>query len=503
MDRSSCVQYTVGQAHPTPNLLTGSPRGSAMRRQRGLREPRDTAGLVVDTERLHGLKRGRGSRGQPGNLVMTGQKQLKARIRERMARTGERYASARARFVTDSTVEADHGWALRGGTDPDASNLAKVLAHRGVVGVNGPLSEALLFGIAGGIGAGYILWEFQEHKEIHLVLGFGHSWNHLDRRAVPALSRLGVDADFTRTGGEKTASALLSRELAAGNPSIVWPDRYRIGYWNLPAHLDGHGGHPVVAYAETDGRVHLDDRNLHPLTVQRDMLDDARSRVGSYKNAMLAVRSRNVVLTADRVESAVLDGLSVVIDHLSSASTSFSLPAWQKWSKLIVDDKAKKGWPTVFAGGTDLLTGLAGTWDAIAPVNAAGGHLRGLFGDFLEEAGQVLRRPQIEAEASRWREIGDMWQDLADTALPQGDALFDDVRELTAGVAESLAQGDDGSEQRRDAALRRWKLFEANRDLPDYDSAATFEAMSVRLAEIFRAEAAGIARLRELHLSSH
>jgi hypothetical protein len=78
---------------------------------------------------------------------MTTAKQLKKRIRARMARTGERYAVARTHVaggpVADDPV-VDAGWTLRGGTDPDAAALANVLAHRGVSGTDGPLTEPLL-----------------------------------------------------------------------------------------------------------------------------------------------------------------------------------------------------------------------------------------------------------------------------------------------------------------------------------------------------------------------
>ncbi|HWJ51758.1 MAG TPA: hypothetical protein VNT24_00085, partial [Propionibacteriaceae bacterium] len=61
---------------------------------------------------------------------MTTQKQLKARIRVRMAATGERYAAARAQLVGaggdqgHSGPVVDAGWVLRGGSDPDAAALA-------------------------------------------------------------------------------------------------------------------------------------------------------------------------------------------------------------------------------------------------------------------------------------------------------------------------------------------------------------------------------------------
>lgn len=236
---------------------------------------------------------------------MTAQKQFKTRVRARMTRTGERYAVARA-HLSDSVgrataeLEVDHGWTLRGGTDPDAAALANLLAHQFVTGPDGPLSEELVFAVSGGLGAGYILWEFRHDDSRIVTLGFANSWNYLDRRLGSAVDRLGLDAEWSRTGGAGAAADTLRHELGAGNPVLVWPDRFTVGYWHLPTSLDGLGGHPVVAYAEVDGRVHLDDRTLSPLTVAAADLDRARARVGSYRNALFALRSHDVQITGQR-----------------------------------------------------------------------------------------------------------------------------------------------------------------------------------------------------------
>ena len=86
----------------------------------------------------------------------------------------------------------------------------------------------------------------------------------------------------------------------------------------------------MVAYAVADGRVHVDDRTLARLTVPAADLDRARARVGSYKNAMLVVRSRDTAVPADRLRSAVRAGLTATVEQLGGTSTSFALPAWRK-----------------------------------------------------------------------------------------------------------------------------------------------------------------------------
>ena len=432
---------------------------------------------------------------------MTTTKQLKARVRARMARTGERYAVARAHVVggpMDTSPVVDAGWALRGGTDPDTAALTNVLAHRGVTGPGGPLTEPLLFLIGGGLGAGYILWEFAHDVSRVVTLGFTHSWQYFDRRLATTVDRLGLDVAWSRTGGATIASEALASTLAAGDPAIVWPDRYHLGYWNLPAFLDGHGGDPIVAYAASGDRVHLDDRTLARLTVPTADLDRARARVGSYRNTMLVVRTANASVPAARLNAAVRTGLAQGVDHLGGTSTSFALPTWRKWSRLLVDPLAAKGWPKVFADRRGLLQALASVWEGVEPTGMAGGHLRGLFADGLEQAAELLDEPALAAEAPRWREIADRWHALAQTALPDDVPEIARLRTLTATVTGTVAEGDTGAAERAAAAEELWRRHAEHADAPPLDQerlAAVLVGMSGHLAAIYDAEAAAVTRL--------
>jgi hypothetical protein len=440
---------------------------------------------------------------------VTSAKQLKARVRARMARTGERYAVARAHVIGGDSPTGgpvlDAGWTLRGGTDPDTAALANVLTHRGVTGLDGPLSEPLLLVVGGGLGAGYILWEFAHDASRVVTLGFAHSWNYYDRRLATTVDRLGLEVTWSRTGGPAGAARALQSALAAGDPAIVWPDWYQVGYWHLPAFLDGHGGHPVVAYARSgagsNARVHVDDRTLAPLTVPATDLDRARARVGSYKNAMLIVRSADVAVPADRLRAAVRTGLQSTVEYLGGTSTTFALPAWRKWSRLLVDSRATKGWPTVYADRRGLLRALAGVWEAVEPAGMSGGHLRGLFADGLEEAGALLDSSALAAEADRWRAIAELWHALAETALPNEVPAIARIRQLTATVSGAVAEGDTGAEDRAAAATELWQLQAEHDNSPPLDErrlATILTDMSHHLAAIHDAEAAAVSRLGAL-----
>jgi hypothetical protein len=436
---------------------------------------------------------------------MTAKKQLKARIRARMARTGERYSTARRHVVGDRpAARVDAGYTLRGGVHPDSAALANVLAHRGVTaGHTGePVTEALVFGAGGGIGAGYILWEFTAHDARVLTLGFRPQWQYSERWAIGTLQRLGVPADVHETGGAKGATARLDAALAAGSPVLVWPDRYHVGYWHLPEHLDGFGGHPVVAYAAAGDRVHVDDRTLAPLTVPRERLEAARARVGSYRNVLVEPRPAAGVLPADRLRAAALDGLVACVELLGGSSASFALPAWRKWSRLMTDRRNAKGWPRVFADRGGLVGALLSAWEGVEPIGMTGGHLRGLFADFLDEAADLLGVPELGAVADDVREVAAGWHRLAETALPVSVPVFAELRALTAAVQESITgAGDEGRDEAAAAAAALWTLrSEHDRRAPLDDAAvdALFAAMGDRLRELHSAESAVVARLRAL-----
>lgn len=438
---------------------------------------------------------------------MTVAKQLKMRIRERMARTGERYSVARAHVLGSRGGTVDHrllidaGWTLRGGTDPDTAALANVLAHRGVTGPDGALGEELLLVVGGGLGAGYILWEFERHDSRDVVLGFTRAWQYFDRRLATTVDRLGLDVSWSRTGGTARAAGALAATLAAGDPAIVWPDRFHLGCWHLPPFLDGRGGHPVVAYAATNGRVHIDDRTLAPLTVPVADVDRARARVGSYRNSMLVVRSRDTAVPADRLRDAVRAGLADTVDQLGGTSTSFALPAWRKWSRLLVDPRAAKGWPTVFADRRGLLSALAGVWEAVEPAGMSGGHLRGLFADGLDEAAAVLDEPALTAQAQRWREIADRWHTLAETALPNDVPAIARLRDLTAAITAAVVEGNAVAGERAAAAEELWALRAGYADAPPLtpdEIDDILRAMSEQLAGIVDAEAAAVRQLGDV-----
>src|SRR3954469_23457378 len=148
---------------------------------------------------------------------MTARKHLKQLVRDRMRKTGERYTVARRHIV-----DADTSWELRGGVHGDTVAFANVLANLGVVAPHSgePLTEAMVLGVGGGLGAGYIMWEF-EHGYRGVVLGFRRLWQSPARWAAETTERLGLHAELHETAGAKAAASALEAQLERGLPAIV------------------------------------------------------------------------------------------------------------------------------------------------------------------------------------------------------------------------------------------------------------------------------------------
>lgn len=346
---------------------------------------------------------------------MTTRKHLKSLVRERMRKTGERYTVARRHIV-----DADTSWELRGGVHGDTAVLANVLANLGVVAphTGEPLTEAMVLGVGGGLGAGYILWQFEAHefRTRVLTLGFRRMWQYPDRWARETTGRLGLHAELHETGGTRAAATALDAQLDRGLPAIAWIDTYTLGHRGEPQWRDGYGGPPLIVYERAGDHYAIDDLSTRRELVPAGRLAAARARVGSYKHRLITIDPERIELD---LLPAVEEGLRLQVQHLSERSDSFSLPAWRKWARMTSDTRNSKGWPTVFADG--LATGSLRA--SIYTEAAHGAHLRGLYADFLDEAAGLLGRESLTEAADAWRRAAARWEPIVDTALPPGDEL--------------------------------------------------------------------------------
>lgn len=437
---------------------------------------------------------------------MTTQKGFKRRVRARMAKTGERYAAARRALMADGAAVTEpeplaDGYRHRGGLHPETAGLAAVLANGSVTSpLTGlPLSEALVLVAGGGLGAGYILWEFESRGPV-LTLGFINRWQYPGMRGWfgNVTRRLGLDTRLHETSGARTAASTLDGILDRGEPAIAYVDQQEIGTWGQPDRLSGSSGYPVVVFGRgPDGGYLVDDRGRAPLRVAPTVMARARARIASFRHRLIELRPEPGPMDADRLRSALRAGLDDQIHHLSSPSDSFSLPAWRKWARLMTDQRNPKAWPRVFAGGAGLLDALLSVVEGVdGDVGAGGGHLRDLYADGLVEAAAALELPALADAAAGWRVAADLWQDLADAAVPADLAGAAEAMDAAEALHAAVMDGEPGRTRAGAAARRLWETrarYASSADLGAERIAALLSELGARLAAIHVAETDALA----------
>lgn len=388
-----------------------------------------------------------------------------------------------------------------GGVHPETAALANVLAANQIVAphTGRPFSEAMLFGISGGLGMGYILWEFHEHRMQHdikvLVLAFQNNWQYPVKYYEAACGRLGLQFRIPATGSSKVAAQTLHEALARSTPLVAWVDGASMPYLQLPDALKGHAWHFVAVCGAEGDDVLIDDLAAQPFRVGADVFAEARARIASSKHRLLVVEGSPVDLD---LAAAITEGIASCAEHLRSDSESFSLPAIRKWARLMTDPKNKKGWPVLFADRRGLYSTLISLFEAIELQGAPGG-LRGLYSDFLLEAAGAVHNPRLKEPAERYAALARQWGALAAEALPDTVPQFARARQLLRQRQNVLLQGGEAwrTTQPLTEELRALRS-ECNLRFPldDQEIAALFSTLQTRLQAIYQAEVEAVKALQ-------
>jgi hypothetical protein len=384
------------------------------------------------------------------------------------------------------------GYEPRGGKHPETAALKDVLAYHGVRAphTGQPFSEEMLLGIGGGLGIGYILWEFKEPAIKALVLGFRNNWQYPVKFMRNLCDRMGVTLSVKETSGKKAAAAHLREALENGRPAIAWVDLARLPYMLLPESWSGHWGHVVGVYGIDEERdvVLVDDRSTEPFTVPTAAFAAARAGIPSYRNRLMTVEPPAEI----NVEHAILAGIRDCGDHLSRPSESFSLPAIRKWARLIMDAKNKKGWLRVFEDRKGLFSTLRSIFENAHPIGPGGGSLRDMVADFLDEASPVVKMSELKDVADQYRAIAAQWVKLVESALPSSIGPFERTKRLLIKKHELLMTvGQDGLDAMQKVTDELSSIqSELNRHFPMRDSEVEglFAELQAQLFDIYQAE---------------
>ena len=213
---------------------------------------------------------------------MTAPKQSAQLIRARMQKKGESYAGG-ARWVLRESPRPPGGhsvpWHFPGNV-PAATALRVLLAQAGVRAphTGEAFSEAMVFGLAGGIGAGMFSFLYEAENFASFFVAGRHEWFDDLTYLRQACTRLGLNPLVRESSGARAAERHLIEALKDG-ACIAWVDAANLPHRAMPAFYSGGGYHLVTVYRvdEEAGTALIGDLADEPISISLPDLAVARA----------------------------------------------------------------------------------------------------------------------------------------------------------------------------------------------------------------------------------
>ncbi|MFX0078580.1 MAG: BtrH N-terminal domain-containing protein [Candidatus Hermodarchaeota archaeon] len=437
------------------------------------------------------------------------------------------------------------GYSQFGATERTAGAIRNILDYEGVVAphTREPFTEALLMGIGGGLGAEYATWAFtpidpSRPRKTKLYLRFRHVKNYIEKNEESLLpkiaNRLGVTLTVKETASKDRAKEFLIESLKSGKPVItylsVWHSQYLrrevkeqynqdpnffppllydehvnfLPYFTLPYPWINHNLTIIYGFDEETNQVSLTDSSTQPHILTIPQFNLSRGILKSRKNAGLVL---DPPLKIANLHQAVRAGIHDCVESLLHEKSVVSganlrVETWNAIAKTLANPTAKRGWLTLFNEGWQLFDTLTRLHAQITFHNSDGGALRSSYSDFLQEASDILKKPQLREIANQFANIGIMWDDLSVEALP------DDIPQLQVARRTALEWNTlfkihgEAAKKRLDAAAMKIQTIRAEVSemfpLTEKELIALFQDLSTRFAEIYEAEKVALKALKNL-----
>ena len=381
---------------------------------------------------------------------MTDKRHLKKLVRERMARTGESYSTARRQVLAKAPGRSTLPDGLVTGYDrfgAEHHHPSGLVGHLLRQAGYGPYSEAMVCGLGGGIGFMYAMFEYTNIPPLMTIV----MQHHPDPWLPAVLGTLSIGYAEEHSTSPTAALKALRAFLADGRPVYCDVDRgglpWHAGELSLPS--DPYG---VVVAGESDGAFHLDDRDRAPHTLPVDEFMAAWS--GHKKGRHHRVTVEPATGRPD-LAAAIKQAIATTVGHLTGPvlgnafDVNFGFSGMARLADQLRDDRTKSGWARRLTDPGAFAWTVRRLHDCLEVEYTAPGGTRPLYADFLDEAGHGGAADLFRESARHWSALADRAAETADSLGPlaelaehrmavvmtKGRAGADEIRALSAEIA--------------------------------------------------------------------
>jgi len=220
-----------------------------------------------------------------------------------------------------------------------------------------PWTEAMLVGLAGGIGFMYFIFEYKGLHPTMTIIARHHPEPYLPA----ALARAGVPFTAPQTTSAKKATAALRAALDGGATPICTVSRDSLPWHGVRGPLYSQDPHPVAVIGVEGDTVYLDDERVTPIPVAEDAFVAAWSAYRKGKHSMITVSTSTVDIAAastvdvSDIGGAVTDAVATTCAHLTGPvlgntfDVNFGFSGARKLAAQLRDPKGPEGWSQRYA----------------------------------------------------------------------------------------------------------------------------------------------------------
>ena len=334
---------------------------------------------------------------------MTDHKHLKRLVRERSARTGESYTTARRHVL----AARPHGTVRH-----QPSDLVRQL----LLPAGTDLSEPMLCGLGGGIGFLAAVFDYRGMPPILTIVAQHHPapW------APTVLDRLGIA--FTEAHSTSPAAALkaLRSSLALGRPVYCTVSAARLPWRavTVPVDADPYG---VVVTGEDGSGFAVHDAGPHRLAVDGFLDAWFAHRKGRHHRLVVTGAAPTVALDAAVAAATVETAAHLtgpVLGNAFDANVGFA--GMTRLAAQLRDTRTRTGFTRRFASPEAFAFVLRRVYECLEAQYTAPGATRPIYADFLDEAAAVTSRPRLAEAAAAFRTSAAVWSAMSATARESG-----------------------------------------------------------------------------------
>ncbi|MFX0210984.1 MAG: DUF4872 domain-containing protein [Candidatus Hodarchaeota archaeon] len=320
-------------------------------------------------------------------------------------------------------------------TVKNSGAFRNVLEYLGVVvpHTGEPFTEALLFGIGGGIGAEYLTWSMKVKEKAGFYLRLWYKplkvISHDDWFIPRVASRIGIKITVKHTSSRKKGEQTLLELLKGNKPVILFLPSHSIKDNTLlpySAFSMGSSLAPcycavVTSFDEGTGRIQLADRSSHPVTTSMKELADPRAVM---KHTAIAVEPLKELKNIKKAMKAGIRDCCQELLH--NRMKNCRVEAFEVWAKRLSDLKDIQSWR--YFSNEKLLANLQMVHSRIKYFLSSEGALRSIYADFLEEASIMMSTSTFNKVSLLYRDVANDWLEFGDAVFPDSISLFKKLR---------------------------------------------------------------------------